>query len=53
MKKFIFVFGLLLVCFFNNSCETEQINDETGIEDLQEEPTFKIDKEEIEPGPKG
>ncbi len=40
---------MLFLIFFMSSCEKEEINDETGIENLQNPPTFKIDKDEVVP----
>ena len=53
MKKPIVLFSMLFLFFLMSSCDKEEINDETGIEDLQRQPQRLIDKEEVEPGPKG
>ncbi|WP_234859051.1 hypothetical protein [Aquimarina aquimarini] len=53
MKNLIILFSMLLLFFIASSCETQTVNDETGIEDLQKRPEKLIDKEEIEPGTKG
>jgi hypothetical protein len=53
MKNLIILFSMLLLFCMVSSCETQTVNDETGIEDLQEPPKKLIDKEEVEPGSKG
>ncbi|WP_226294314.1 hypothetical protein [Aquimarina algicola] len=53
MKNLIILCSMLLIGIFISSCETQQINDETAIEDLQQDQYYKIDKEEVQPGSKG
>ncbi len=53
MKNLIILFTMLLMCVLSSSCETQEINDEAGIEDIQEQPKYTIDKDQVEPGSKG
>lgn len=53
MKNPIILLSMLLLICISSSCENQELKDETGIEDLQNPPKKLIDKEEVEPGPKG